>query len=271
MLFSRGAFTKTCIRPFGLHGSKLAANIGTSLATRASLFPPVAHFSDKATPQNPPASPPVPLGVAAVVQAHTSAAHNTHPPRPKIFDEFALTHRVAVVSGGNGSLGLEMALALCEAGAQAVYCVDIPARPSHEWECTREHVRRMGTGGRLEYVSVDVRDQKGVWEAVEEIGDRERRLDVCVAAAGIVKSPVGCLEYPAAQIKEVKASSPRAGDVDRLLQVLDVNTNGVLFTAQAAGRQMVRFGLPGSIILVASIAGTVTLKVDDPSLDGRWL
>ena len=40
-----------------------------------------------------------------------------------------------------------------------------------------------------------------------------------------------------------------------------VNVNGVLFTAQAAGRQMARFGNGGSIILVASMSGTITNKV----------
>lgn len=39
---------------------------------------------------------------------------------------------------------------------------------------------------------------------------------------------------------------------------MSVNTNGVLYTAQAAGRQMERFDLPGSIILIASMSGTVT-------------
>jgi NAD(P)-dependent dehydrogenase (short-subunit alcohol dehydrogenase family) len=39
---------------------------------------------------------------------------------------------------------------------------------------------------------------------------------------------------------------------------MSVNTNGVLYTAQAAGRQMVRLGLPGSIILIASMSGTIT-------------
>jgi NAD(P)-dependent dehydrogenase (short-subunit alcohol dehydrogenase family) len=50
---------------------------------------------------------------------------------------------------------------------------------------------------------------------------------------------------------------------------MNVNTNGVLFTAQAAGRQMVRFGNKGSIILIASMSGTITNKVDtgDPHID----
>ena len=42
---------------------------------------------------------------------------------------------------------------------------------------------------------------------------------------------------------------------------MNVNTNGVLYTAQAAGRQMVRFGNRGSIILIASMSGSITNKV----------
>jgi NADP-dependent 3-hydroxy acid dehydrogenase YdfG len=42
---------------------------------------------------------------------------------------------------------------------------------------------------------------------------------------------------------------------------MSVNANGVLYTAQAAGRQMVRFGNKGSIILIASMSGSITNKV----------
>ena len=38
---------------------------------------------------------------------------------------------------------------------------------------------------------------------------------------------------------------------------MDVNVNGVLYTAQAAGRQMRRFGSGGSIILIASMSGSI--------------
>jgi NAD(P)-dependent dehydrogenase (short-subunit alcohol dehydrogenase family) len=43
--------------------------------------------------------------------------------------------------------------------------------------------------------------------------------------------------------------------------VLDINTNGVLFTAQAAGRQMAKYKRPGSIILIASMSGSITNRV----------
>ena len=45
---------------------------------------------------------------------------------------------------------------------------------------------------------------------------------------------------------------------------MDVNVNGVLYTAQAAGRQMARFGNGGSIILIASMSGSITNMVCPP-------
>lgn len=185
------------------------------------------------------ASPLGPLGIEAALEAK---ANPSIQPRPKIFDEFALTDRVAVVSGGNRGLGLEMAIALCEAGARAVYCFDLPEEPSEVFVASREYVSKLGNNSRLEYFAADVCDQQLLWKKVEEIGDKEQRLDICVAAAGILKPHIECLEYPA--------------DVFR--EVVEVNTTGVLFTAQAAGRQMARFGRGGSIILIASMSGSIT-------------
>lgn len=185
------------------------------------------------------ASPLGPLGIEAALEAK---ANPSIQPRPKIFDEFALTDRVAVVSGGNRGLGLEMAIALCEAGARAVYCFDLPEDPSEVFVASREYVSKLGNNSRLEYFAADVCDQQLLWKKVEEIGDKEQRLDICVAAAGILKPHIECLEYPA--------------DVFR--EVVEVNTTGVLFTAQAAGRQMARFGRGGSIILIASMSGSIT-------------
>ena len=56
-----------------------------------------------------------------------------------------------------------MALAFVEAGARAVYCVDLPKTPGDEWVKVKDYakaLRRWTHGeGRLEYISADVRDQ----------------------------------------------------------------------------------------------------------------
>ena len=69
---------------------------------------------------------------------------------PTIFThEFSLADRVALVSGAHRGIGLEMALALVEAGARAVYCVDLPKTPGEEWAKVREYAKALGgrTGG----------------------------------------------------------------------------------------------------------------------------
>ncbi|EIW85260.1 NAD(P)-binding protein [Coniophora puteana RWD-64-598 SS2] len=185
------------------------------------------------------ASPIAPLGIEAAIEAEKDPNFK---PTPKIFDEFALNDRVAVVSGGNRGLGLEMGLALAEAGARAVYCLDLAKEASEEFQACKDYVAKLGNGSRLEYVSADVRDQKSMWEKVEKIADKEGRMDIGVAAAGILKNHTDCLTYPAEQFQEV----------------MDVNTNGVLYTAQAIGRQIERFGNAGSLVLVASMSGSIT-------------
>ena len=69
-------------------------------------------------------------------------------------------------------------------------------------------------------------------------------MDACIAAAGVLHG-ADCLEYPAEEFQKV----------------MNVNVNGVLYTAQAVGRQMAKFGTPGSITLIASMSGSITNKV----------
>lgn len=59
-----------------------------------------------------------------------------------IFSEFSLEGKTAVISGGNGGLGLEMALAYVEAGAN-VYAIDMPESPSEEFKIVAEHCKVM--------------------------------------------------------------------------------------------------------------------------------
>ncbi|GLB41515.1 putative NAD-binding protein [Lyophyllum shimeji] len=210
------------------------------------VVPPSRAFSRRIPPQRggklslpTRTSPLAPLGVTAALQAKKDPSIK---PRSKIFDEFSLRDRVGLVSGANQGLGLEMALALCEAGARVVYCLDRAAAPAQDWHATREYVERMANGSRLEYVSCDVTDQQRVWKIGEEIGDKEGRFDIGVATAGVPSLHINCLDYPHEQLRKV----------------LDVNTCGALFTAQAAGRQMTRFNMSGSIILIASMSGSIT-------------
>ena len=70
-------------------------------------------------------------------------------------------------------------------------------------------------------------------------------MDICVAGHGIGTEPINCLDVSSHEF----------------LKVYEVNTAGALHAAQAAGKQMERFGNGGSIILVSSMAGSRALKV----------
>jgi NAD(P)-dependent dehydrogenase (short-subunit alcohol dehydrogenase family) len=89
-----------------------------------------------------------------------------------------------------------------------------------------------------------VRDVKKLHEIVEEIANKEGRLDGLIAAAGIQQETTA-LEYT-------------AEDANRMFEV---NITGVMMTAQAAAKQMIKFGNGGSIVLIASMSGTVANRV----------
>ncbi|KAJ7099949.1 hypothetical protein B0H15DRAFT_770897, partial [Mycena belliarum] len=160
---------------------------------------------------------------------------------------FSLAERVALVAGAQRGIGLEMALALAEAGA-VVYCLDLPPQPDSDWLQVKRYVDDLpvseGQGatkkGRLEYVRGDVTDQKAMWATAESIVEREGRIDICMANAGIIHI-ADCLDHTGEDFRKT----------------MDVNVSGVLFTAQAVGRQMAQLGIPGSIVLTASMSGTI--------------
>lgn len=58
--------------------------------------------------------------------------------------------------------------------------------------------------------------QETMWKVGESIGDKEGRMDVCVAAAGILRPDKDCLEYDAKTFQEVPTASispaPRPAD-----------------------------------------------------------
>lgn len=116
-----------------------------------------------------------------------------------------------------------MALVLAEAGAK-VYVLDLPKEPGEEFCAVREYVRRFSNsakwsesatgleGAELVYVEggVDVTEQKRVWDVVRDIGDREGRMDVGIAAAGILQETEG-LRYEAEEFQKVSHRRGRRG------------------------------------------------------------
>lgn len=93
--------------------------------------------------------------------------------------------RVAVVTGGNGGLGLETARGLAAAGAEVV----IAARNRERAEGAVAEIRATAPSASLEVVELDLASQASVRAAAEEISKRHERIDVLVNNAGVMGIP----------------------------------------------------------------------------------
>jgi 2-deoxy-D-gluconate 3-dehydrogenase len=143
---------------------------------------------------------------------------------------FDLKGRVAVVTGGNGGIGLGMARGLAAAGARIV----VAARNTEKSRAAVDELARFG-GGEPLAVPVDVADEASVDAMVRATLARCGRLDVLVNNAGtnIRKTPD---EYSLAEWR----------------QVLDTNLTGAFLCARAAYPALKRAG-GGKIVNVGSM------------------
>ncbi|KUL82679.1 hypothetical protein ZTR_09438 [Talaromyces verruculosus] len=154
--------------------------------------------------------------------------------------EFVLTDKVVCVSGAGRGLGLVQAEALLEAGA-IVYALDRLPEPSEDFARIQTKASTLGT--KIEYRRIDVRDTELLNTVIEEIANVEGRMDGLIAAAGIQQ------ETPALEYMAKDANT-----------MMEVNVTGVFMTAQAVAKQMIRFGNGGSIVMIASMSGTIANK-----------
>ena len=93
----------------------------------------------------------------------------------KMFD---LTGRVALVTGGNGGIGLGMATGLAKAGATVM----VAGRNGAKNDAAVAGLRALGA--KAESIAVDVTDPASITAMVEETAKRLGRLDILVNNAG---------------------------------------------------------------------------------------
>lgn len=91
---------------------------------------------------------------------------------------FDLTDKVAIVTGGNGGIGLGMARGLAEAGA----AVAVVGRDESKSERAVAELREQG--GRAVAVQADVSDAAAVAAMVDDVRGRLGRIDILVNNAG---------------------------------------------------------------------------------------
>ena len=149
-------------------------------------------------------------------------------------DQFDLSERVAVVTGGGTGLGKGIAAGLAQAGARVV----VAGRRPEVVEQTASEIR--AAGGRAEGIALDVTRIKELPAFFESVTKRHGRLDILVNSAGTNRR-ASCLEYT-------------EKDWDT---VMDLNLKSLFFACQAAARIMKEQGA-GKIINVASLATAIT-------------
>lgn len=92
---------------------------------------------------------------------------------------FDLTGKVAIVTGGNGGIGLGMARGLADAGATVV----IVGRNRTKSVAAADGIAK--AGGKAVAIEADVTDRNAVKNAVARTADQFGRLDILVNNAGI--------------------------------------------------------------------------------------
>jgi len=152
-----------------------------------------------------------------------------------VIEMFALTGKVALVTGATRGLGEVAAKALAKAGADVAVC----GRSQPDLKRVSEEIRAMGR--KSWGYHLDVTSKASVAEGVQQILRDFGKVDILVNNAG-VNYRVPVLEYPEEQ-----------WDL-----VINTNLKGYVLVAQAVVPQMIERGY-GKVINMGSILGTVGL------------
>lgn len=151
-----------------------------------------------------------------------------------VLSQFSLKGKVAAVTGGAKGIGLEVVRGLAEAGAEIAL---IYATSKDADEIASEISK--ATGVRIQAYQSDVRKRASIAATLDQVVTDFGRLDIVVANSGV------CANIPNLEYTEETWQSNNS-----------VNLDGVMWTAQAAGKIFKAQGR-GSLIITASVSATL--------------
>jgi NAD(P)-dependent dehydrogenase (short-subunit alcohol dehydrogenase family) len=154
--------------------------------------------------------------------------------------------RIALITGANKGLGLEIARQLGELGVVVL----LGARDEVRGKQAADSLAAAGI--TVEPLRLDVTDEATIAAAAEEIERRHGRLDILVNNAGIS----GGLTGPPSQVRP-----------EQLRAVYDTNVFGVVAVTNAM-LPLLRRSPAGRIVNMASNVGSLTLAADPDSMLG---
>lgn len=156
---------------------------------------------------------------------------------PRTLQKMSVHGKVIIITGGARGLGNHMARACAEAGAKAIAIFDANQDLGDE-SAAELHQK---TGLPVSFFKVDVRDGNAINAAVQNVVDLYGPPDVLVNSAGIADSNIKAETYDPAMFR----------------RLIDINLTGSFLMSQSVGRAMMAAGKPGSIVLVASMSGSI--------------
>lgn len=156
---------------------------------------------------------------------------------PPTLQKMSVKGKVIIITGGARGLGNHMARACAEAGAKAIAIFDAN-QDLGDQSAAELHQK---SGLPVAFFKVDVRDANAINAAVQNVVDLYGAPDVLVNSAGIADSNIKAENY----------------DHQMFRRLIDINLTGSFLMSQAVGRAMMEAGKPGSIILVASMSGSI--------------
>ena len=146
---------------------------------------------------------------------------------------FSVKGKTAVVTGATGAFGALAAKVLCGAGANVAIC----ANNAVGLKKIAAECEALG-GGKVHIVPKRPNSEESCATIVNAAVDRFKSLDILVVASG---------QNKVAKIVDQKA--------DDFLDVMDANVTQSWLMARAAGRQMLKQGKGGKVILMSSARG----------------
>lgn len=153
------------------------------------------------------------------------------------------TKKVALVTGANKGIGLEIARQLAQAGIKVL----LGARDGARGQQAAAGLASDGLD--VEAVSIDLNDEKTIAATVETITGRYGRLDILVNNAGIVDAEDG---------------PPSVGGVAAARRLMETNFIGTLAVTQAM-LPLLRQSQAGRIVNLATTLGSLSINGDPAS------
>ncbi|KAL1861599.1 hypothetical protein VTK73DRAFT_6998 [Phialemonium thermophilum] len=163
-------------------------------------------------------------------------------PRVPTSDLLRLDGRTIVVTGAAGFLGLEVAGAILEVGGDVISMDIVSSPPAEPWKQLQETAKKHGR--KIQYFRVDVTDPDSISDTFSTLGaELAHPIRGLVAAAGVSENG------PAHEFS-----------VERFRRLIDINVVGTFSVAKAVALEMKKADVGGSMVLVASMSGTVANK-----------